>query len=125
MATQRLVKLAKKCAAEASNFLMGRTFLDIDMARAADLLGMEKRTAELFRALARGHFVALGPAVSRRPLPIPIGEVQTSTRPTPPQPNPPPTTSGAALSALIFSPPPPQPRRPAPPPPPPPPGGGS
>jgi DNA helicase HerA-like ATPase len=45
IATQRL-KLAKNVAAEASNFLMGRTFLDIDMARAADLLGMERRQAE-------------------------------------------------------------------------------
>ncbi|TIU91347.1 MAG: ATP-binding protein, partial [Mesorhizobium sp.] len=32
IATQRLAKLAKNVAAEASNFLMGRTFLDIDMA---------------------------------------------------------------------------------------------
>ncbi len=39
IATQRLAKLAKNVAAEASNFLMGRTFLDIDMARASDLLG--------------------------------------------------------------------------------------
>ena len=61
IATQRLAKLAKNVAAEASNFLMGRTFLDIDMARAADLLGLERRQAEQFRDLARGHFVALGP----------------------------------------------------------------
>ena len=61
IATQRLAKLAKNVAAEASNFLMGRTFLDIDMARAADLLGMERRQAEMFRDLERGHFVALGP----------------------------------------------------------------
>ncbi len=47
IATQRLAKLAKNVAAEASNFLMGRTFLDIDMARAADLLGLERRQAEL------------------------------------------------------------------------------
>ena len=52
IATQRLAKLAKNVAAEASNFLMGRTFLDIDMARAADLLGMERRQAEMFRDLA-------------------------------------------------------------------------
>ena len=58
IATQRLAKLAKNVAAEASNFLMGRTFLDIDMARAADLLGMERRQAEIFRDLERGHFVA-------------------------------------------------------------------
>lgn len=80
IATQRLAKLAKNVAAEASNFLMGRTFLDIDMARAADLLGMERRQAEMFRDLERGHFVALGPALSRRPVPVRIGEVETSAR---------------------------------------------
>src|SRR5918994_3853210 len=51
IATQRLAKLAKNVAAEASNFLMGRTFLDIDMARAADLLGMERRQAEAIDAV--------------------------------------------------------------------------
>src|SRR4051794_34661613 len=80
IATQRLAKLAKNVAAEASNFLMGRTFLDIDMARAADLLGMERRQAEMFRDLERGHFVALGPALARRPLPIRIGAVETEAR---------------------------------------------
>jgi len=80
IATQRLAKLAKNVAAEASNFLMGRTFLDIDMARAADLLGMDRRQAEMFRDLQRGHFVALGPALSRRPLPVRIGDVATSGR---------------------------------------------
>ncbi|MBE7210593.1 MAG: ATP-binding protein, partial [Gluconacetobacter diazotrophicus] len=75
IATQRLAKLAKNVAAEATNFLMGRTFLDIDMARAADLLGMERRQAESFRDLGRGQFVALGPALSRRPLPVRIGAV--------------------------------------------------
>ncbi|MEQ1942190.1 ATP-binding protein [Mesorhizobium sp. VNQ89] len=80
IATQRLAKLAKNVAAEASNFLMGRTFLDIDMARAADLLGMDRRAAEMFRDLKRGNFVALGPALSSRPLPIAIGAVETSAR---------------------------------------------
>jgi energy-coupling factor transporter ATP-binding protein EcfA2 len=78
IATQRLAKLAKNVAAEASNFLMGRTFLDIDMARAADLLGMERRQAEQIRDLARGQFLALGPALTRRPKLIHIGEVKTS-----------------------------------------------
>lgn len=80
IATQRLAKLAKNVAAEASNFLMGRTFLDIDMARAADLLGMERRQAEAFRDLERGHFIALGPALSRRPLGIAIGATATEPR---------------------------------------------
>ena len=80
IATQRLAKLAKNVAAEASNFLMGRTFLDIDMARAADLLGMERRQAEAIRDLDRGHFLGLGPAISRRPVAVRIGAVQTSAR---------------------------------------------
>ncbi len=80
IATQRLAKLSKNVAAEASNFLMGRTFLDIDMARAADLLGMERRQAETIRDLPRGSFLGLGPAVARRPVTIRIGAVETSAR---------------------------------------------
>ncbi|MDZ3833254.1 MAG: ATP-binding protein [Sphingopyxis sp.] len=80
IATQRLAKLAKNVAAEASNFLMGRTFLDIDMARAADLLGMERRQAETIRDLERGCFLGLGPAISRRPVSIRIGATQTTSR---------------------------------------------
>lgn len=102
IATQRLAKLAKNVAAEASNFLMGRTFLDIDMARAADLLGMDRRQAEQFRDLARGHFVALGPAVSRRPLPIIIGPVETSARSTSPKLTPLPEAPVDAAD-LIFT----------------------
>ena len=102
IATQRLAKLAKNVAAEASNFLMGRTFLDIDMARAADLLGMERRQAEMFRDLARGHFVALGPALSRRPLPVVIGAVTTQAQSANPRLEPLPETP-ADVEALIFS----------------------
>lgn len=121
IATQRLAKLAKNVAAEASNFLMGRTFLDIDMARAADLLGMEKRQAEQFRDLARGHFVALGPAISRRPMPVTIGAVETSARSTSPKLTP--FEAPIDAADLIFTASPeeivrPVVRRPAPPPPP-------
>ncbi len=104
IATQRLAKLAKNVAAEASNFLMGRTFLDIDMARASDLLGMERRQAEIFRNLDRGQFVALGPALSRRPLQVTIGAVKTSgtgfspkLMPLPEQP------AAEAMEDLLFS----------------------
>ena len=79
IATQRLAKLAKNVAAEASNFLMGRTFLDIDMLRAADLLGMERRQAEAIRDLARGQFLGLGPAISRRPVLVRVGPVKSGT----------------------------------------------
>lgn len=80
VATQRLAKLAKNVAAEASNFLMGRTFLDIDMVRAADLLGMERRQAERIRELERGHFLALGPAITRVPLSVKIGPVRSGLK---------------------------------------------
>lgn len=80
VATQRLAKLAKNVAAEASNFLMGRTFLDIDMQRAADLLGMDRRQAERIRDLQRGQFLGLGPAISRRPVAVNVGAVRTSGR---------------------------------------------
>ncbi|MGH6782216.1 MAG: ATP-binding protein, partial [Sphingomonadaceae bacterium] len=115
IATQRLAKLAKNVAAEASNFLMGRTFLDIDMARAADLLGMERRQAESIRDLARGQFLALGPAVSRRPVAIDIGAVKTSARSSSPKLVPLPTASTENVGDLILA------RDAAPPPPPPPP----
>ena len=103
IATQRLAKLAKNVAAEASNFLMGRTFLDIDMARAADLLGMERRQAEMFRDLERGHFIALGPALSRRPLPLRIGAVETQGRTGSPKLMPPPATPTEDARDLIFT----------------------
>jgi len=104
IATQRLAKLAKNVAAEASNFLMGRTFLDIDMARAADLLGMERRQAETFRNLDRGHFVALGPALSRRPVPVKIGPVVTIGRGGGPKLTPLPEQPPADAKDLIFTP---------------------
>lgn len=113
IATQRLAKLAKNVAAEASNFLMGRTFLDIDMARAADLLGMERRQAESFRDLERGYFMALGPAISRRPIALRIGTTQTAPRTSLPKLTPLP---GAALEdahAVILAAPPPEAARPS------------
>ena len=102
VATQRLAKLAKNVAAEASNFLMGRTFLDIDMARAADLLGMDRRQAEGFRDLEPGQFVALGPALSRRPIPIRIGAVDTAGRSGRPVLMPLPDLAQADMQDLIF-----------------------
>ncbi len=104
IATQRLAKLAKNVAAEATNFLMGRTFLDIDMARAADLLGLERRQAEVFRELQRGHFVALGPALSRRPLPIRVGGVATAPRGGTPTLTPLPAQPGVDARDLILAP---------------------
>jgi hypothetical protein len=104
IATQRLAKLAKNVAAEASNFLMGRTFLDIDMARAADLLGMERRQAETFRNLDRGQFVSLGPAIGRRPEPVRIGTVETQGRGGGPKLTPLPEQPAEDAAGLIFRP---------------------
>ncbi|VVT22200.1 ATP-binding protein [Sphingomonas sp. EC-HK361] len=104
IATQRLAKLAKNVAAEASNFLMGRTFLDIDMQRAADLLGMERRQADAIRDLARGTFLALGPAVSRRPITVKIGAVATQARSGSPKLTPLPEAPPADLKDLLFAP---------------------
>ncbi len=101
IATQRLAKLAKNVAAEASNFLMGRTFLDIDMARAADLLGMERRQADVIRDLARGTFLALGPAVSRRPITVRIGAVETQARSGSPKLVPLPSADAVDVQALL------------------------
>lgn len=117
IATQRLAKLAKNVAAEASNFLMGRTFLDIDMARAADLLGMERRQAEAIRDLERGQFLALGPALSRRPVKVRIGEVRTGTKSAGPKLVPLPDAPAEDLESLLLT----APEGEAPPPPPPPP----
>ena len=104
LATQRLAKLAKNVAAEASNFLMGRTFLDIDMARAADLLGLERRQAETFRELSRGQFVALGPAISRRPLSVKVGTVETGARAGTPKLTPLPEQPAEEARDLILAP---------------------
>lgn len=104
IATQRLAKLAKNVAAEASNFLMGRTFLDIDMQRAADLLGMERRQAEQIRDLERGHFLGLGPAVSRRPVAVRIGTVQTGSNAVSHGLAPLPEVAREDLHALLHSP---------------------
>lgn len=104
IATQRLAKLAKNVAAEASNFLMGRTFLDIDMARAADLLGMDRREAEKFRELGRGSFIALGPALSRKPLPIQVGSVETQARGSTPKLTPATEMTAEDAKNLILAP---------------------
>ena len=103
IATQRLAKLAKNVAAEASNFLMGRTFLDIDMARAADLLGMDRRQADTIRDLARGEFLALGPAITRRPVAIRIGSVATAAKSGSPKLIPLPAAADEDLRDRLFA----------------------
>jgi hypothetical protein len=73
------------------------------MARAADLLGMERKQAETIRDLDRGQFLALGPAVCRRPVSVRIGAVRTSTRGGGQSLMPLPIAQGEELQAKLFA----------------------
>jgi uncharacterized protein len=77
LATQRLSKLHKDVAAEANNKLIGRTSLDVDLARAADELGMRKAGALVLRDLVPGDFLAHGPALSGEAR-VRVGSVETA-----------------------------------------------
>lgn len=62
--TQRISKLHKDAAAECNNKLVGRTFLDIDMKRAAEELGFSAKQDMLsLRDLKPGEFYAFGTAI--------------------------------------------------------------
>ncbi len=104
IATQRLSKLHKNVAAEASNFLLGRTFLDIDIARAADLLGLPRAQAEDIRNLNRGEFLGLGPAIARRPQKVKVGSVMTQGKAGPEKGlTPLPNLTAEAMQSLMLA----------------------
>jgi uncharacterized protein len=78
-ATQRLSKLHKDVAAELLNKLVGRTGLDVDVQRAADELGMNRKDSIIaLRNLQPGTFFAFGPALSPTVEPVKVGPVQTT-----------------------------------------------
>ena len=61
--TQRLSKLHKDAAAECNNVAIGRTWLDVDQKRAADVLGLGTAAERQgLRDLEAGEFLAFGPA---------------------------------------------------------------
>lgn len=63
LATQRYAKLHKDAAAEANNKMVGRSTLDVDMARCADDLGFSGKDQKFsLRQLKPGEFFAYGPA---------------------------------------------------------------
>lgn len=78
LATQRLSKLSKDAAAELNNKLIGRTSLDLDMARAGDELGFTKADRLTLRDLDDGEFFAFGPALTRIVTKVKVGGIQTS-----------------------------------------------
>lgn len=93
LATQRISKLRKDAAAECNNVLIGRTGLDIDIKRAADVLGFAKDRHRELRQLEPGSFFGFGPALSLEVRAIAIGPVVT--------------THPKAGSRIAFTPPPP------------------
>lgn len=92
LATQRLSTLAKSAAAEANNLIIGRTALDLDIARAALVLGMPIKDARaILPKLAPGEFFVVGPALTPTVERVRIGHVETNhpragTRGAPPTP---------------------------------------
>jgi hypothetical protein len=77
-ATQRLSELSKGVAGQLENKLIGLTTLDVDIDRAADVLGLRPVNArEVLRKLPPGHFIAFGPALGYELDDIAIGAVMT------------------------------------------------
>jgi flagellar motility protein MotE (MotC chaperone) len=65
--TQRISKLHKDVCAELNNYAVGRTSLDIDMKRSADILGFSTKQDMLsLRELDDGEFYVFGPAISKK-----------------------------------------------------------
>ncbi len=79
LATQRIAKLHKDAAAEANNYIIGRTGLDIDMKRAAEILGFTSKTNMLtLRNLKAGEFYVFGTAISKGVEKIKVSKVKTT-----------------------------------------------
>ena len=82
LATQRLGKLRKDAAAELGNVLIGPTNIDIDVARAAEALGIAKPDILAFktqmRTLGTGRFWAFGRAITDVKTLVTVGSVLTT-----------------------------------------------
>jgi len=62
VSTQRPAKLDKDVAAECQNKIYGKFIQDIDVKRAGDEIGFERKDYQKFRKLKTGEFYAIGPA---------------------------------------------------------------
>lgn len=80
LATQRISKLHKDAAAEANNYIVGRTILDIDAKRAGEILGLtSKEDVRALRDLKAGEFHAFGAAFAHTGIEkISVGKVHTT-----------------------------------------------
>lgn len=76
-ATQRLSKLSKN-ASDLQNVLVGYTGLDVDVRRAADILGFDKAQSQDLKKL-RHEFFAFGPAFGDRPGSVGVERVRSGT----------------------------------------------
>lgn len=81
-ATQRLSKVKKDASGEMLNRLVGPTFEDVDLKRAAELLSIlpedRREFDEQMRIEEPGNFHAIGRAISKTRLMVRIGQVQTT-----------------------------------------------
>ncbi len=79
LATQRIAKLHKDAVAEANNYMIGRTGLDVDMKRASEILGFTSKANMLsLRDLDAGEFFVFGTALSRSVVKAKVAKVKTT-----------------------------------------------
>jgi len=79
LSTQRISKLHKDAAAEANFYLVGRTSLDIDMNRAADILGLAAKEDKLsLRTLPPGTFYFFDPRGDSGIVKVKVAKTQTT-----------------------------------------------
>jgi len=98
-ATQRLSKVHKDVAAECQNKFIGQTTLGIDVARAAEELGLSSKEQGKFRELEPGQFLAYGPAISRQVQLFKVNPVETTHVKAGTMVSPPPTPD--AIRAIV------------------------
>jgi hypothetical protein len=78
LATQRVARIAKSVVSEAQNFMVGLNTLDIDIRRAAEMIGWDaSKGFDRLPLLTPGEFVAVGPAFSFSPVVARVGPVET------------------------------------------------
>jgi hypothetical protein len=78
IASVRLSRLAPSVRSEAHNMLIGMNSLDVDIRRAAEMIGWDARKAfDRLPALTPGQFVVSGTAFSQSPAVVTVGSVKS------------------------------------------------